>query len=513
MLSVVVADDELTIRRGIIELTDWENQGCAIVAEFSNGQEVLDFLQTNLVDIVITDIRMPRLDGLSLSKEIQQKHPEIAVIILTAYSDFNYAKKAIHYGVSDFIIKNNFIEELPNVLKHIVDKSQNKTGTVFPKRIIELQLRSLLTSEKNLEDLVELNSFYQKYFYRVCFCELIINHQSDSFHEEMRDKFFNLFHIACEGMNIANIEEPEDCIMVLSTPDKLKILDRNMSKICKSFINLCSNLMPAMIKVGISSCFDSLTDIQKACAESKITLENLIAESNECSLYEKEAILPGNSVNIHEYKEKICHHLISEGTKDAESEFLKLQGQMKIARQPLAQSKMQILEILSYIMGSVNNRYKGINVNSLEVGLFMDVSKTQTLFSLFQAGLKTLVEIGNLIHQQRKNQNGTINRVTDYIYINYMRKIHLNEISRDLGISGGYLSRLYKRETGQNLTDMINIMKIDKAKILLEDKKEYKIYEIAEMVGIPDAGYFSKVFKKYNNETPLEFRNHNKKTK
>lgn len=134
MHSVIVTDDEPTIRRGIIELIDWKNEGCFVIAECSNGQEVLDFIRDNQVDIVITDIKMPLLDGLGLAKEIQKRYPGIAVVILTAYSDFNYAKEAIRYGVSDFVIKNCFIDELPKVLKKITNQLQSRIDTAFTKK-------------------------------------------------------------------------------------------------------------------------------------------------------------------------------------------------------------------------------------------------------------------------------------------------------------------------------------------------------------------------------------------
>ena len=122
MIKVLIVDDERNIREGITKLIDWESLGCEVVGAVANGVSALDFIKGNEVDLVVTDIKMPAMDGLELSKHICEDFPHIKVIILTAYSEFDMAKKAISFRVSDFIIKNEFMDELPKAVLEVSEK-------------------------------------------------------------------------------------------------------------------------------------------------------------------------------------------------------------------------------------------------------------------------------------------------------------------------------------------------------------------------------------------------------
>ncbi|MCQ2982749.1 MAG: response regulator [Treponemataceae bacterium] len=117
MYKVIVVDDERTIREGIVHLTDWQRHDCMVTGSFGSAREALSYLELNQADIVITDIRMPGMDGLELCRRINETYPAIRCIVLTAYSDFSYARQALRNGVSDYIVKNEFLEELPKALE------------------------------------------------------------------------------------------------------------------------------------------------------------------------------------------------------------------------------------------------------------------------------------------------------------------------------------------------------------------------------------------------------------
>lgn len=117
MVKVLIVDDERNIREGIQKLIDWESLKCEVIGACVNGVSALEFIEKNEVDMVVTDIKMPVMDGLELSKHIRDEYPDIKVIILTAYSEFDMAKKAITFNVTDFIIKNDFMDELPKAVE------------------------------------------------------------------------------------------------------------------------------------------------------------------------------------------------------------------------------------------------------------------------------------------------------------------------------------------------------------------------------------------------------------
>ena len=122
MYNILVADDEKNIREGIRELIEWEEMGCRVCASMRNGEQVLQYLEEGeeKIDLVITDIKMPVMDGMELAGILRDRYPDIKVIILTAYSDFAYAQQAIKCQVADFVIKNEFFSELPRSVRRIV---------------------------------------------------------------------------------------------------------------------------------------------------------------------------------------------------------------------------------------------------------------------------------------------------------------------------------------------------------------------------------------------------------
>ena len=105
MTSVMIVDDEKYVRMGIKEETDWALIGCEVVAEAANGEEALAKAEETRPDLVISDIRMPKMDGIELAEKLIEKYPAIKVIFLTAYNEFEYARQAVRIGVSDYLLK------------------------------------------------------------------------------------------------------------------------------------------------------------------------------------------------------------------------------------------------------------------------------------------------------------------------------------------------------------------------------------------------------------------------
>jgi len=520
MYKVVIADDEQNIRRGIIELTNWESLDCVIVGECSNGLEVLNYIHKNPVDIVITDIKMPLLNGLDLARELRDEYSDIAVIILTAFSDFNHAKDAIRSGVLDFVVKNSFLEELPDALKRSITRLREiKTENIVDTRKLPLQsqdlknqLQSFLFNNRNYGS-DELKNYFKDKFFRVCSYEITGIDKVCNSSEETGSILNQLLSIAFEGLQIININTPDKCILLLSALQERVLNQRIIKEKSTSFVKLWTDLGQTTLKLGISELYSGVMDLEPALIESQKALALLANDLNEFGLYSRHNEIDEIDLRIHEIKQHICDYLIVGETQRALSSFLNIKSFMKQTGQPLEQSKMEVLLIFSYIMGTIHRQYKGINFHFLEEGLYKKVNHTRSLYSLFETGVETLILFAAHIKSQRDLQNDIVNRASDYIYIHYMDNIRLKDLSRELAVSAPYLSRLYRKETGTNLTDAINIIKIEKAKELLKDKENYKIYEIGEMIGITDSGYFCNVFKKYTDMSPNEYRNLKKRIK
>mgnify|MGYP000936299730 CR=1 FL=1 len=149
MWKVVAADDEGYIREALQKLINWEKMDCSLESVVSDGQELLEKIRGEMPDIVITDIQMPGVDGLEVCKYIYETCPETQVIILTAYSDFEYAKRAIKYSVCEYVLKISIIDELPLA----VEKAIGKLSRL--KKEIEIQEHTKAEEPESLLDQIE----------------------------------------------------------------------------------------------------------------------------------------------------------------------------------------------------------------------------------------------------------------------------------------------------------------------------------------------------------------------
>lgn len=137
MWKIMAADDEAYIREALQKLIDWEKMDCTLVSVAANGRELLDNIEDEHPDIIITDIQMPEVDGLEICKYIDTYCPETKVIILSAYSEFEYAKKAIKYGVSDYVLKISIMEELPEAIEKAIMQIEKNRDEIEKTEIDE----------------------------------------------------------------------------------------------------------------------------------------------------------------------------------------------------------------------------------------------------------------------------------------------------------------------------------------------------------------------------------------
>lgn len=120
MIRIIAADDEQYLRDALPKLVDWESLGCSLIKIVKNGRELVEAVEKEQPDMIITDIRMPVMDGLEVCEFIHDNHPHIKVIVLSAYSDFSYARTAMKYDVTEYILKADVVEELPDAVERII---------------------------------------------------------------------------------------------------------------------------------------------------------------------------------------------------------------------------------------------------------------------------------------------------------------------------------------------------------------------------------------------------------
>lgn len=484
MYNILIADDEKNIREGIMELIDWEDIGCRVCSAMRNGEQVLAYLEENKEEIhlVITDIKMPVMDGIELAGILRDKYPDIRVIILTAYSDFEFAQQAIKYRVADFVVKNEFLDELPKSVKRVMKEWEKG--------------RKAKVQEDGIP-------FLEGKLCRVCACEVKLKDigkykKHEESVEHLVQTAFQKPDITCMPVEpdlffvIAGMEEEEDSVS----------FQRRMEK----FLSLANSFLGLRIRAGISGVIENKDCMTVGKRQALRALSGVCTDAAPIRMYQNgfearqywvdDSDIDGYMRNLY----GALRNGAAEEQEKLEEDFYQY---IKKEERPIEQCKSDVHAIVSYLLrktrGSGSKEKILVQENILEA-VFGSKSKA----SLWDCIKDTCASVAAIFSESDRGQSFLIENVNDIIRQDYKEKLSLKSISQKLFMNSSYLSRIYKKETGITVTDAINKYRIEKAKEILGMKK-YKVYEVGEMVGIEEPSYFTHVFMKYEGYSPSEY--------
>ena len=525
MYRVMIVDDEPAIRKGLTNFMPWDALDCKVSAIACDGIEALELLKTTMVDIVVTDIKMPGMDGIELSGHIYRDYPAIKTIILTAYGDFNYSQSAIRYGAVDFVLKptstDKFVEAIDRA-KALIRKEREKNAVID-------SLRSDLTHQ--LEDLLE--NFLVKVLHGV-------EDVSQIPYKSQINKIELRHFIAI----VAEITDPASHRSQQTSPNHgIQIVKRLMSSIFKeyphytvivdedhvcSFLNIgkdgnpstesvlhschelsyiTKNLNKSALSLGISKAHYGIQYLSEAYKEGLYALSDSFYTGSAVNLYDPGRKYPENSYShlIEDYVSQITK-LIQGGRYTEVLETLRkiflLQTDMK---QTIDHTKNLSILIYSLLIGLLpKSEDPSANIIRSRENVCSQIWSSRSIFEVYQILESTLQHLVSSPITE-KESSSIIEKIDQYIMNHYHENIGLQSIANHVHLNSSYLSRLYKKETNITLTEKITHARMEKAKILLMTTS-LKVYEVASIVGFENPTYFSILFKKYTGHYPKGFR-------
>lgn len=501
MWKVLLADDEPFVREGLRELIPWEKLGYILEGWYKNGKELLDHIPELQPDLVILDIRMPIMDGLEAAKRISEEWPEIAVILLTAYSEFQYAKRAIDYQVKSYVMKRNVLEELPEALlkmrEYLEQTHENKNEE-------KDMLRLLLYESEYLDPLEESKKSVYRWFEEQfsSFCLIVIKghlgegENREALIEQMEEKIQKTF--GDWMIRILAVSVMEYVVLVSMKENK----EVELRSVCHNLLDgEGGNLM-----VTIGRIYEGIDKVSSAYSE---VVNYLCTHFLDCN--EKELNLVLIDREAHLSREEIVA-IISRMIASME------QGdQKKLVRETTDFaagirnfSDIQIRRGCLMILTECRRICREFGWKDEEI---LDVETEEGDARIFRSSsISALVDwlnscmlsVAEKINSGRKNEEDLVSRVDAFVEKNYTRKLTLDDVADAVYVNRSYLSRIYKQKTGENLFNVINRRKMEEAKRYMSEGKK-KIWEIAELVGVEDTAYFSKMFKRYTGHAPREY--------
>jgi len=534
ILGVLLVDDEIIVRYGIKSMVDWDKLELTIVGDAANGQDALEIFKACNPEIVITDIKMPIMDGIEFIKGIREINSETKIIILSCLEDFEYAKEAISLGASEYFVKSNM---MPSDMERILIKVKNSIVVEKDKQmqIVEMREKALKTQfvEKK-QFLVDLsmdaisNYTASKSIIRQMgldyLTEFFVFNASVDYYEKVTVSMTEQEKINLDGKLCDVIEkvlksegsckgevffgkngEINFLLKVLDSLSELKIFEF-VNYIGKKVISGVENEMNYSLTVGVSDPISDLSSLSKGYTQAKSARKlkvfygcgKLISYTNVVSqtqIDQKESI---NFTKLREYiyiikREDV--NILLEETFNRIKEVRDYEGVHTLS--------LELIVIVSSIYSEICKDAELVYNKKKEY--YEQIKYLETIKDIEDWFKLVFGQLMNSVASMYNSDKNTISKALEYIDKNFTEDISLQTISNHVHLSKNYFVNLFKKEMGQSFVEYLTKLRVEKAKFLLQNS-ELKIIDIGIKVGIEDSRYFSKVFKKSTGYTPKEYR-------
>lgn len=538
MYKVMVVDDEKPARETLNYLIDWEKTSFVIVDSAKNGKEALDKYIKYKPDLIITDIQMPVMDGLEFIREVRMLKRNQKFVILSCHENFYYAKEAIKLGASDYLLKDlltsndlyELLEKVKRELEEEKEKFTNYNKVVFDtsdynykEELKNIALKSLTFENMTME---EMNNYIDKFnlnfrtSYFLVLCIFIDDYKKLT--EEMKYTELKIFNYQIKKIINESIDgyfggecfynENGQFVAIVcleSITSQLKFY-ADSHTICQRIRKGMTKYMDLKLTIGVSESFHDLKNINKYYNEALNAAKLRIFMGKGKTIFYNTNIAKVKNIDMGALDKKLdeLKELIDK------SDIEKTKKEVEVLYNNNLSGFMQY-NYLKYINSCLFNiimencKEHGINYIDLFECNYLPVEKPdefETVQEICEWFSQILVKMINLqLNKDDKKYSFRIKEAIEYIEKNYNKDISLEEISDEIGLHKGYLCRLFKQETGINITDYIINYRIEKAKKLIATTND-KLYEIAEKVGFSNAQYFSLKFRKITGKTPIEYR-------
>lgn len=270
MKKVMIADDEMNVRTALQLLIPWQELDCEIVYTAKNGAEVLKALDTYQPDILVIDIKMPVTDGLEVARQLYEKKSEISVILLTAYAEFEYARRALQYRVSEYIVKTAVLEQLPDAIKRVCASLDERNSRSLVKRRREFLYALLKGAAGSVTVSEEYRCVWQAYAKENQAYLLLLLHAPSGAIGPLPEEGF----CSCP-YTVLHLNAEESCALFSgSLPAR-----QELQECCEKFLTLSGKQPPAGTLFGISNVFNDITMLPDALASCRLLTDALLYEN------------------------------------------------------------------------------------------------------------------------------------------------------------------------------------------------------------------------------------------
>ncbi|QAA30991.1 response regulator [Clostridium manihotivorum] len=512
MYKLFLVDDEIELIEGLKELVDWERNNIQICGEANNGIDALEKILTLKPDIVIMDIRMPKMSGLELLEKIYSKGLSIKCIILSGYDDFSYAKQALNLSAYNYLLKpcrpSEILEAVLDAKNKLIEE-RSKEKIIQANMLKELILKPFSNTETN--DSIFISSFdyanLQVIILSIDHSTVIYNLFDNKDIDFLKESIKNITIETLDCLNIVNLFEEDSSLVLLIAPSSSLLSEAPVSTTLLKLKDLIRSSLGFSITIAVGTSVNKLEALNLSYSSCKKALEYKFFLGEGNIIYADNISHYNTASNPYPLDEelKLMSYLRTGSIDDIHSILERFYSRLCQGGIP---RKKNIQSYSLSLLGSINKFCieSDIDINSIsKLGSPFDVILQCETINELKNQLEIIISnIFDRINSTNKN-NSLVKLALDFITKNYDKDITLETVAKEIHFTPGYVSQLFKQETGVNFLEFLHKYRIEKSKALLKNKL-LKNYEVAYMVGYTNEKHFSKTFKRYTGLTPSQYK-------
>lgn len=522
MFKVLIVEDEEEIREGMVEIVNWKQYGFTVVGTARDGLQAIKLIDTLKPHLVITDIKMPNMDGLELLEHISKSKLHIKTIILTGYDDFSYTKKAINLGVLGYVSKLTLLDEIGSVLeraKNELSKNINQKGNYEEKLQLKNKIMQIYVDRLSENDSVKsLSSPSSEPKYNNWYCSLAImltSHSDkapDPYELNRVEQYFSNYEASNNCSIFLRLRSNVFCICYFSLePEKtasmaesgIQPLIDNVSKIINTEdFNITAGIGQCLYSE--SGCIRSIMDAQYCLSSRKLILSRIIRYKDIPQTKTIEDINPAlkqiesqilSCVDIRSYNEITLYI-----NKWLDILFTNERASIDSIRKACVILLSVLIWKVEDVCGSQNEK---LNQAKNMISHLFAIENPLELRSNFSELVKeTLLPLTEDITTQ--DNKARFEMACQYIEKHVLEQITLKQMALFTYMTPTYFSTLFKKNIGQTFSDYLSMVKMKKAFDLL--KSGYSVSAVSQMLGYEEVKNFRTMFKKYYDVNPASIK-------
>lgn len=515
MYSILIVDDEIITRRGLVNHVHWEQLNIKEIHTASGAREALQFIENNPVDIVLSDVRMPGMNGIDMCSEIKKIAPECQIVFLSGYSDKEYLKSAIELEAVSYVEKPISIPEVEAAIEKAIEKirigrekeeniykvvEENKNYLLagFIQKLINGKL-SVIEVKKNME-LLELEWSTKNRFNIAIFKSGATEKDLEAVSNKISKAMEKIEHISY-------IKESKYIVFLFAYTENEKGKMNDAYREVSAFAKYDEQIR---LSGSFGCTVSNILHIKKSYESAAVLMQQLFFYGyGKINNYMGET---GNDDKVEIAEEQIKEFEDAVSMFDSEKAGRVLEI---LYEKSIENPNVLVSHVKGLYFRFINIVLKAADQSKAETERTSDTEmiafiweKLNNLENVWECHEYLNDELNEYFENTRDlaNNSKIIIEIMEYVKNNYMNpELCLNKIAENVYITPNYMNTLFKRKFGKTVGQYITDVRIQKAKELVKDRK-IKLSEVAEKVGYNDAGYFTKVFRKNVGISPKDYR-------